>query len=74
MIGLGTQDDLALARDFVADGGITFTMLWDESFESWIQLGVRGQPTAILFDAGGKPLGTWTGLLDERAVLDLIGA
>ncbi len=39
-MGLGTQDDLELARDFVAKGGITFTMLWDESFESWQALGV----------------------------------
>ena len=74
VIGLGTQDDLELARDFVADGGITFTMLWDETFESWVQLGIRGQPTAILFDADGTPLGTWNGFIDEDKVLDLIDA
>ena len=74
VIGLGAQDDLESARDFVADGGITFTMLWDESFESWIQLGVRGQPMAILFDADGTPLGTWSGFLDEGQILDLIEA
>lgn len=49
-------------------------MLWDESFESWIQLGVRGQPTAILFGADGAQLGVWNGFLDERQVLDLIEA
>ena len=32
MIGLGAQDDLALARDFVAKTGIrSFSMVWDAS-------------------------------------------
>ena len=48
MIGLGTQDTLEEAREFAEDRGTTFTMLWDESFESWIELGVSSQPTAIL--------------------------
>ena len=74
VIGLGTQDDLELARDFVVYGGITFTMLWDESFESWIQLGIRSQPAAILFDADGTPLGSWNGILDEDEIIDLIEA
>ena len=48
MIGLDTQDILEGAREFVEDRRATFTMLWDESFESWIELGVSSQPTAIL--------------------------
>ena len=28
-------------------------MLWDESFESWIELGVSSQPTAILLTPDG---------------------
>ena len=36
MIGLGTQDSLGQAEDFVNDFGTqSFTMLWDGSFQSW---------------------------------------
>ena len=46
MIGLGTQDCPQEAREFVDDYSTTFTMLWGESFQSWIELGVSSQPTA----------------------------
>ena len=46
MIRLGTQDCPQEAREFVDDCGTTFTMLWGESFQSWIELGVSSQPTA----------------------------
>lgn len=72
MVGLGTQDDLDAAREFVAAGGITFTMLWDGTFASWDALGITGQPAAILYDGDGTVLGQWSGPLDESAVLDLL--
>lgn len=34
MIGLGTQDSMDEAYDFVERFDLTFTMLWDETFES----------------------------------------
>lgn len=73
-MGLGTQDDLDQARDFVADGGITFDMYWDESYRSWLELGIRSQPAAILYAADGQRLGSWSGRFDEDEVLELIGA
>lgn len=48
-------------------------MLWDPSFESWLELGIRSQPAAILFAADGTVLGSWSGPFDEAAVLELIG-
>ena len=48
-------------------------MLWDGSSRSWLELGVRGQPTAILFAADGTRLKTWAGLFDLDEVLRLIG-
>ncbi|MDH4144645.1 MAG: TlpA family protein disulfide reductase [Acidimicrobiia bacterium] len=72
VIGLGTQDDLERARDFVSDGGITFPMLWDESFASWQALGLRSQPAAALFGADGDVLGAWMGPFDEDEVVELI--
>ena len=49
-------------------------MLWDESFESWLALGVRGQPAAILFAADGTKLSSWSGYIDEVEVLQLLDA
>ena len=74
MVGLGTQDSLDLARDFVATYGIeNIQMLWDASFETWRALGVTGQPAALLISAAGEPLKSWFGPFDEAEVLDLIG-
>ena len=71
MIGLGTQDSLGEARDFVERYGTSFTMLWDESFESWIQLGVTSQPTAVLFTPDGTIITGWIGRFPEDQVLEL---
>ena len=71
MIGLGTQDSLQEAREFVEDRGTTFTMLWDESFESWIELGVSSQPTAILMTPDGTIITGWVGRFPEDQVLEL---
>ena len=71
MIGLGTQDSLQEAREFAEDRGTTFTMLWDESFESWIELGVASQPTAILLTPEGTIITGWVGQFPEDQVLEL---
>ncbi len=53
------------------DRGTTFPMLWDESFQSWIELGVVSQPTAVLFTADGTVVTGWVGAFPEDEVLDL---
>jgi len=73
VIGLGTQDSLAEAREFAADRGTTFPMLWDESFQSWIELGVTSQPTSVLFTADGTIIAGWVGRIPEEQVLELAG-
>jgi peroxiredoxin len=73
VIGLGAQDSPEEAREFVEDRGTTFTMLWDESFESWIQLGVTSQPTAIRLTPDGTITTGWTGRFPEDQVLELAG-
>ncbi|MDH3959144.1 MAG: TlpA family protein disulfide reductase [Actinomycetota bacterium] len=73
VVGLGTQDDLEYAREFVADTGVrTPQMLWDASFESWQQLGITAQPTWILVRGDGTFLGGWVGGLPEQQILDLV--
>jgi hypothetical protein len=74
-MGLGTQDSLSEAEEFVAVHRIeSFPMLWDESFESWVALGVASQPAAILFAADGTLLQSWRGVFDEAEVLALAAA
>jgi len=42
VIGLGSQDSFAYAREFLATGGLeTPTMLWDPSFATWQAFGVQ---------------------------------
>ena len=72
MVGLGAQDTYQEALEFVDDYGTrSFRMLYDGSSESWADLGVRGQPTAILFDTSGRGVSVWYGPIDEAEVLEL---
>ena len=67
---MGTQDNLGLAEEFVASAGISsFRMLWDESFDSWAQLGVASQPAWALFTPGGEFVAGSYGGIDEDSVL-----
>jgi len=71
-VGLGTQDTLGEAEQFLATFGTTsFTMLWDESFESWRAFGVTSQPAAMLFAADGRLLQGWLGAFPESDVVAL---
>lgn len=74
MVGLGTQDTIGEAHDFVDSFNMTFTMLWDETFETWVALGVSAQPAAMLFTADGQLITSWLGPFPKDEVLRLIGA
>lgn len=71
VVGLGTQDSLGQANDFVDEFGLTFDMLWDESFVSWQVIGVSSQPAAVLLAADGTPITGWMGPFPEDDVLEL---
>jgi hypothetical protein len=71
-VGLGTQDSLGEAEDFSNDFGTeSFTMLWDESFETWLEIGITSQPSAVLLAADGTPITGWVGPFPEDEVLSL---
>ena len=75
VVGLGAQDTYQEALDFVEKFGTkSFRMLYDESFESWSQLGVSRQPVAILFDTDGRGHTIWYGPFNEAEVLELAAA
>ena len=70
VIGLGAQDDLDLAQTFVENTGVSgFPMLWDESFDSWAQLGVATQPAWALFTPDGTYVDGSVGGIDTADVL-----
>jgi hypothetical protein len=71
VVGLGSQDDLAYAEEFVDRFEPSFTMLWDPGFESWAQLGVSLQPSAMLLGSNGELLGKWLGMFPEDEVVRL---
>ena len=56
LIGVGAQDDLAQAQDFVDRTGTTFAMLWDSSNTSWNQLGIFSQHRVIVFNRYGQEI------------------
>ena len=65
MVGVGTQDSLGEAEEFVARHGITFRMLWEDGFESWRGFGIQRQPASILVSPQGARLMKWQGALDD---------
>lgn len=72
VVGLGTQDSLGEAQEFVADYGTTFPMLWDQTARSWREFEVPSQPAAVLIDANGDWIGRWSGEFDEAEVVRLL--
>ena len=72
-MGLGTQDSLEDAADFVnGTGTSSLFMTWDASFETWSYYGVSSQPNAILVTATGEPIASWAGRLSTDDVLEAI--
>jgi hypothetical protein len=71
-VGLGTQDTLDEAEDFSNNFGTeSFTMLWDESYETWQEIGITSQPSAVLLAADGTPIAGWVGPFPQDEVLSL---
>jgi hypothetical protein len=46
-------------------------MLWDSSSRSWRDLGIPGQPAAVLLGPDGRELERWLGPFPEDEVLRL---
>ncbi len=61
VVGIGSQDDLAFAERFLGQTGVTFTMLWSDSFESWNHFGVSRNSAVLLLDSDGN-------LVDDSAI------
>ena len=46
-------------------------MLWDESFQSWIEIGITSQTSAVVLAPDGEPLAGWIGMYPEDEVLEI---
>ncbi len=76
VVGLGTQDNLEFAEEFISTTGTsTLPMYWEDGgFDSWSFYGVRGQPAAILVTADGTIIDGWSGRFPLDTVLELAQA
>lgn len=77
VLGLGAQDNLEVANQFVANtnlGDSDITLVWDASFDSWRQFGIRSQPYWILYDDQGNEVTSRPGAIDLGAVQTVLDA
>ena len=75
MIGLGAQDNLELARDFIAKTGTrSFPMVWDKSLESWRHYGIQINSETWLLDRYGNRAGPKRFGFDDNKVLTAVRA
>lgn len=74
VLGLGAQDDLDQAVDFLADTGTeNLEMVWDRTGKSWLHFKVTNQPTVVVVDADGKVTKKWFRDFDTDAILAAAG-
>ena len=68
VVGIGGQDDLSLARDFVASTGTTFPMLWSESTDVWRHFVVQRNSDVWLVDKDGNRINNSSTPFDESHI------
>ena len=68
VVGIGGQDDLALAGDFVDSTGTTFTMLWSDSSEVWRYFAVQSNSEAWLVDKDGNRIDSSSTPFDDSHI------
>ncbi|MDQ6697381.1 MAG: TlpA family protein disulfide reductase [Actinomycetota bacterium] len=76
IVGVGTQNTAAEAREFRRQTGIrSFPLLYEaDGFQSWRPFGFVAQPAAALLASDGRLLRVWSGPFDEAEVLRLVAA
>lgn len=72
VVGFGGGDSTEAGVAFVAEHGLSFPNLFDESRDLWDQLGVSGQPAWILYGADGALLGRGAGAVVATEIAALV--
>ena len=57
MVGVGGEGNLDFAQRFVDGSGVTFTMLWSDTFAAWRHYSVVTSSDFWLLDSGGNRVG-----------------
>ena len=70
VVGVGAQDDFAFAERFISRTGVTFTMLWSDSFASWNHFSVRRNSSVLLLDGGGNVIDGGPSDFDQRRIAE----
>ncbi|MBA3743340.1 TlpA disulfide reductase family protein [Sporichthya sp.] len=74
ILGLGAQDDLDQAVDFLSDTGTQdLEMVWEQAGKSWLHYQVTNQPTVVVLDATGKVTKAWFRHFDADGILEAAG-
>lgn len=74
VVGLGAQDSLSQAEDFLDDTGTqALEMVWDKTGSSWVHYKVTNQPTVILVGADGEQKEKLFNNFDEETILEAAG-
>lgn len=67
-MGIGGRDNLDLAKDFVAETGTTFTMLWSESSDAWRHFAILENSDFWLIDKDGNRIDSSATPYDESHI------
>ncbi len=74
ILGLGAQDDLKLAGEFLTETGTEdLEMVWDRTGTTWVHYKVTNQPTIVVLGPDGKPVRTWFRQFDSEGILAAAG-
>ncbi len=74
ILGLGAQDDLDQAVDFLSDTSTQkLQMVWDKAGKTWRHFQVTSQPTVLVIDADGQVSKKWFRDFDSGGILAAAG-
>ena len=69
---MGGEGNIDFAQRFVADSGVTFTMLWSDDFTAWRHYSVTTSSDFWLLDSVGNRIGNGPVAYDPDVVEQLL--
>lgn len=67
---MGAQDNLTLAKDFIAKTGTkSFPMVWESNASTWRHYGIRINSETWLLDKQGNRVGSKMFALNDKAAI-----
>ena len=70
ILGVNWDHELADARAFLENQGITYTNLIDRQGKIFVRYGLTALPTSFWIDERGVIMGYWNGAMDEETMLE----